>query len=112
MKFNFKIQPYQTDAVESIVNVFNGQGHYEPVGYIRDLGKIEKNKPQQTSFTTADEYDEEIDLLNEAGFKNEAVELTDEQLLANIHKQQTQNNIKLSSALVKEFGRCALDVEM
>lgn len=112
MKFNFKIQPYQTDAVESIVNVFNGQGHYEPVGYIRDLGKVVKNKPQQTSFTTADEYDEEIDLLNEAGFKNEAVELTDEQLLANIHKQQTLNNIKLSSALVKEFGRCALDVEM
>lgn len=112
MKFNFKIQPYQTDAVESIVNVFNGQGHYEPVGYIRDLGKVVKNKPQQTSFTTADEYDEEIDLLNEAGFKNEVVELTDQQLLANIHKQQTQNNIKLSPALVKEFGRCVLDVEM
>ena len=112
MKFNFKIQPYQTDAVESIVNVFSGQGHYEPVGYIRDLGKAEKNRAHQTAFTTADEFGEEIDLLNEAGFKNEAVELTDDQLLINIHKQQTLNNIKLSSSLIKDFGRCALDIEM
>lgn len=112
MKFNFKIQPYQTDAVETIVNVFNGQGHYERVGYIRDLGKAEKNKVHQTAFATADEYGEEIDLLNEAGFKNEAVELTDDQLLTNIHKQQTLNNIKLSTSLIKDFGRCALDIEM
>ncbi|HJD76449.1 MAG TPA: DEAD/DEAH box helicase family protein [Bacteroides reticulotermitis] len=110
MKFNFKIQPYQTDAVESIVNVFNGQRHYEPAGYIRDLGKVQKH--QQKTIATQDEYGEEIDLLNDAGFKNEAVELTDEQLLSNIHKQQTLNNIKLSPTLVKEFGRCALDVEM
>lgn len=25
MKFNFKIQQYQTDAVEAVVRVFNGQ---------------------------------------------------------------------------------------
>lgn len=26
MKFNFKIQQYQTDAVDAVVKVFNGQG--------------------------------------------------------------------------------------
>ena len=26
MKFNFKIQDYQTDAVEAITDVFQGQG--------------------------------------------------------------------------------------
>jgi type III restriction enzyme len=112
MKFNFKIQPYQTDAVESIVNVFNGQGHYERVGYIRDLGKTGKNQVSKALLIPTDEYGEEIDLLNDAGFKNEAVELTDEQLLANIHRQQTLGNIKLSPSLIKELGRCALDVEM
>lgn len=25
MKFNFKIQQYQTEAVDAVVNVFNGQ---------------------------------------------------------------------------------------
>ncbi len=29
MKFNFKIQSYQTDAVEAVVKVFAGQGFSE-----------------------------------------------------------------------------------
>ena len=39
MKINFKIQQYQTDAVDAIVRVFNGQPHYDKITYIRDLGK-------------------------------------------------------------------------
>ena len=112
MKFNFKIQPYQTDVVKSIVNVFNGQGHYERVGYIRDLGKIGKNPVSKALLIPTDEYGEEIDLLTDSGFKNETVELTDDQLLANIHKQQTLNNVKLSPSLIKDLGRCSLDIEM
>ena len=42
MKFNFKIQQYQTDAVDAIVKVFNGQGFHDKVSYIRDMGKIKK----------------------------------------------------------------------
>lgn len=38
MKINFKIQQYQTDAVDAIVRVFNGQPHYDKITYIRDLG--------------------------------------------------------------------------
>ena len=100
MKFNFKIQSYQTDAVESTVNIFKGQGHYEKVGYRRDLGKQKKHK--QTDFY------EDID----QGFKNEIIELSDEQLLKNIHIQQSLNNIKLSPKLINDLGRCSLDIEM
>ena len=39
MKFKFKVQPYQTDAVNAVIEVFNGQPKYEPLSYIRDLGK-------------------------------------------------------------------------
>ena len=42
MKFNFKIQQYQTDAVDAVVKVFNGQGFYDKISYIRDKGKIKK----------------------------------------------------------------------
>ena len=28
MKFNFKIQQYQTEAVEAVARVFSGQPHY------------------------------------------------------------------------------------
>ena len=43
-------------------------------------------------------------------YKNEMVELSDEQLLHNIQTLQSQNNIKLSSSLVKDLGRCSLDI--
>ena len=110
MKFNFKVQQYQTDAVDAVVQVFNGQSKYERISYIRDLGKL----PTQTSDFTLNltDNDEDIDLLNDTGFKNETVELSDEQLLENIRRLQTFNNIKLSPTLVKDLGRCSLDIEM
>ena len=42
MKFQFKIQQYQTEAVEGTVNVFRGQPRIEPKHYRRDIGKIAK----------------------------------------------------------------------
>lgn len=105
MKFNFKIQQYQTDAVNAVAAVFNGQGFHDKVSYIRDLGKIETNNMQM-------EIGDVNDTDNDTGFKNEIVELSDEQLLKNIQTIQTQNNIKISSSLVKNLGRCSLDIEM
>ncbi len=106
MKFNFKIQQYQTEAVEAVVNVFRGQGMHANAAYLRDRG-IE-NKPADSQLSLLE--DEEI--YADTGFKNENIQLTDEQLLMNIRKQQTVNNIKLSSALVKDLGKCSLDIEM
>ena len=39
MKFKFKIQQYQTEAVEQTVNVFAGQPSKTNAQYRRDLGK-------------------------------------------------------------------------
>lgn len=109
MKFNFKIQQYQTDAVDAVVKVFNGQGFHDKIKFIRDIGKT-KPENMQLGFT-----EEDVDLYdpaNDTGYKNELVELSDEQLLQNIHTLQSQNNIKLSPSLVKDLGRCSLDIEM
>ena len=38
--------------------------------------------------------------------------MTDDQLLLNIQKIQSKNNIKQSQSLVKDLGRCSLDIEM
>ena len=123
MKFNFKIQQYQTDAVDAVVKVFNGQGFHDKISYIRDKGKVKKEYGidgeaitlgNQMTFQTSGtqiEYDD-IDELSDTGYKNELVELTDEQLLSNIQTLQRQNNIKLSNSLVKDMGRCSLDIEM
>ena len=111
MKFNFKIQQYQTDAVDAVVKVFQGQNYSNRVKYIRDIGNI-PSIPTQLTLPLSDEYGEQIDLFDDIGYKNEILELSDEQLLKNIHTIQSQNNIKLSSELVKDLGRCSLDIEM
>ncbi len=111
MKFNFKIQQYQTDAVNAVIKVFNGQGFHDKISYIRDFGEMKSNDMQMTLELTQ----EEIELYNPAndiGYRNETVELSDEQILHNIQTLQSRNNIKFSPALVKDLGRCSLDIEM
>lgn len=101
MKFKFKIQQYQTDAVESTVDVFAGQPSQENVTYRRDLGKREK------------EYQTRMDERElETGYRNQEVWLNASELLENIHKIQDRNNIKRSEALSKGLGACSLDIEM
>lgn len=107
MKFNFKIQQYQTAAVEAVANVFAGQGFHDKIAYRRDVGD---NQPKTYQMTFG--ADEELDPMSETGYVNELVQLSDEQLLKNIQELQNANNIKMSSSLVKDLGRCSLDIEM
>lgn len=113
MRFHFKIQQYQTEAVDSVVRVFSGQAYSSGISYRRDLG-IEPPKKAvaytQTNFLAEQQtMTEEID---DTGFCNEHLYLNDQQLLANIRKIQSENNINLSDTLVDGHGRCSLDVEM
>lgn len=107
MKFQFKLQSYQTDAVDAVVQVFSGQRSQSPAPYFRDLGAPEKGADLDQTGIPAMPDDP-----SPAGYRNARLELSDGQLLENIRAVQAQNNIKLSSALVKELGRCSLDVEM
>ena len=114
MRFRFKIQQYQTDAVESVVNVFKGQPFSTGVSYRRDLGEVkpvlEPVQQQMSMFPpTQISFDE---LVDDTGWLNEALQLTDEQLIGNIRDVQQHNDIHQSASLVKGLGRCALDVEM
>lgn len=108
MKFNFKIQQYQTDAVDAVIKVFNGQGYHGKTSYIRDLGSLQKPQNIQTALSD----DEKEDIFDETGFKNEMLFLSNQQLLNNIRSVQSQNNIKLSTELVNGIGQCSLDIEM
>ena len=50
MKFSFKIQQYQTDAVDAVARVFQGQPYNAGVSYLRDIGNL-PSTPQQISVT-------------------------------------------------------------
>jgi len=100
MKFKFKIQQYQTEAVDATVNVFAGQQSKTNTQYRRDLGRRKSG-----TITFEEEY---------VGYRNADVELTDGQLLANIKQMQTNGNIPQSASLSKPegLGACSLDIEM
>ena len=94
LKFNFKIQQYQTDAVDSVVGVFKGQPYSDPVNYRRDIGKVKTSASySQISFVESMFEQQELSLTDDyddAGFKNEIVALPDAALLANIREVQQE----------------------
>jgi type III restriction enzyme len=111
MKFQFKIQPFQSEAAESVVKVFAGQPNYGVSKYRRDVGTTKpKQRPAQGSMFE-DEEEQTMEEF-ETAYRNAEVELTREQLLKNIRDVQMANNIKLSNELVQGLGAVSLDVEM
>lgn len=112
MKFNFKIQKYQTEAVEAVVKVFNGQRKTDRLSYRRDVGTYKGGMYQQMIVTEEEDGVEFIDPTDDTGYKNSEIELIDEQLLTNLHQLQSQNNIKHSTKLNNDLGRVSLDIEM
>lgn len=96
MKFQFKIQPYQTDAVDSVVDCFAGQPFADGVGYRIDPGRGVQPR-----------------LGDDAGFRNRDLAITGPQLLANLQSVQRRQNIPQSTSLTpSKAGPVNLDVEM
>ena len=113
MKFRFKIQQFQTDAVNSIVSVFKGQPFSDGVTYRRDLGEVKPVlMPADQQISLFPSAQVSLDEVDDTGYLNNTLELTDEQLLNNIREVQQGNDIHQSASLVKGPGRCSLDIEM
>ncbi len=103
MKLKFKKQPYQSRAVEAVVDCFLGQPNLSGVKYRVDPGTKKKDHKgyRQASF------------LETSGFKNDDLALSENQLLENIQKIQRSQNLPVSSNLVKsKITPVNLDIEM
>ncbi len=95
MKLKFKVQPYQTQAVNAVVDCFAGQQMSNGITYRIDPGR----KAQTSAF--------------EEGSKNADLALTEHQVLANIKEVQRRQNLPVSEKLVASAGlRINLDIEM
>ncbi|NPD21416.1 type III restriction-modification system endonuclease [Alterinioella nitratireducens] len=81
MKLKFKVQPYQTNAVNDVVDCFAGQPMTTGLTYRIDPGR----KAQSSAFGE--------------GFKNADLALTDVQILENIQKVQRRQNLPASQSL-------------
>lgn len=95
MKLKFKVQPFQTHAVNAVVDCFAGQPMSNGITYRIDPGR----KAQTSAF--------------EEGFKNADLALTEIGVLANINDVQRRQNLPISEKLVASAGgRINLDIEM
>lgn len=97
MKFKFKIQQYQTDAVDNTVAVFAGQPSHAFEKYRRDLGRYKETK---------------IEYYGDTGYRNHPIELSQATLLKNINAVQNLYDVAPSSALAKGTADVNLDIEM
>jgi len=99
MKLQFKVQQYQTEAVDAVVEALSGQPYADGVKYRIDPGK--------NAAPT---------LLDDAGLRNAEIALTPSQLLTNVHRVQQARGLELSKSLVDPVKRSAapinLDIEM
>lgn len=111
MKFHFTVQPYQTEAVDAVARVFEGQPYAAHTTYLRDIGM---GVLQGNLLSTEEGYRQASLLTTESddGFRNEELHLSDAQLLENIRSIQSAHNIRLSEVLSNPLGGCSLDVEM
>lgn len=114
MKFNFRIQDYQTDAVNSVVDCFKGQVFSDGINYRRDIGNVNSHDDSHSEMKmNIDSDDMLIDYeMNDTGFKNNEIILSRDTLLSNIKNVQQRNNVMISDSLVEDNGACSLDVEM
>ncbi len=106
MKLQFKVQQYQTDAVDAVVDSFAGQPKHDGVSYRMDPGRAES--------ATAPMLFEPI-TTPDSGLRNAEIALTPAQQLGNIQQVQRSRNLSLSDKLADSKAALSapnLDVEM
>lgn len=112
MEFKFKIQEYQSSAVSSVVDVFEGQPFNDGVSYRIDPGTREGRgavlwEQAAFDFASAAEYD--------CGLRNAEIALDHAALLAHLQKVQKRGGLTLSKSLINSKaapGSPNLDIEM
>lgn len=112
MKFKFKIQDYQTEAVENTIRVFNGQTKHDVSDGKFNVARRKRRRWEQTAITDTEDL---------AGYANSALELSDEDLLSNIQSVQDRYMLDHSQELSKpikwqrgnaKYSCPGLDIEM
>ncbi len=86
MKLKFKVQPFQTNAVDAVVDCFAGQPRADGFRYQMDQGRLDSGRNKQIR-------------MEDDGFMNADIRLTDIQLLENIQAVQKRQGLPPSKSL-------------
>lgn len=111
MKIQFKVQQFQSDAVDAVVDCFAGQPRITAPKYLIDPGLVPKDTAISPSGPKSQVNALDDDQMQ--GFRNAALELTDNTLLDNVRRIQLGQNIPQSDKLIGSPScRLNFDVEM
>jgi type III restriction enzyme len=105
MKLQFKVQQYQTDAVDSVVSCFAGQPKTLGMSYRIDPGRT----------PASDQGALDLGASLDSGLRNPEIKLSSVQLLENLHAVQRSRGLPLSKKLEDSKaapGAPNLDIEM
>ena len=99
MKFRFKVQNFQTEAVKAVVDCFEGQPLQSGLSYRIDPGKVRQGETARLEM--------------DAGFRNNDLFLPPAQIFKNIQAVQLRQNLPVSDALKQtKVSPVNLDIEM
>lgn len=105
VKLQFKVQPYQTAAVDAVVDCFAGQPRSSGISYRIDPGR--RSRAAQGAL--------DIALSADSGLRNAEIAVDAAQLLSNVQSVQRSRNLTPATQLVDSKaapGAPNLDVEM
>ena len=94
MKLQFKVQQYQTDAVDAVVDCFAGQPKVDGISYRIDPGRGRDVRPERSRPRG----------VMHSGLRNAEIALNPAQLLENLHAVQRSRGLPLSKKLERQQG--------
>lgn len=94
MKLKFKVQHYQTAAVDAVVECFTGQPRLDGISYRLDPGT-----PKQPETPEQIELHAASTATDENGFKNAEIQLDKETLLERVRQVQRRQNLAVANSL-------------
>lgn len=97
MKLQFKEQQFQKDAVQAVVDCFEGQPLKTNRFTLERSGEIIRRAKQEAIGAPTLEFEKEI--FEEIGYRNSPIQITEQHILENIRKIQTAGEIHESTAI-------------
>lgn len=103
MKLQFKIQDFQLQAVKAVVDCFKGQP-LKSNKFTLERSKDIIRKAKEAAYGSTQVSVFETDVLEDIGYRNSSVQLTDSQVLKNIQEIQEFNEIHQSQGIERPQG--------
>lgn len=115
MKLQFKEQDFQVHAVNAVVDCFKGQEMKTNRFTLERTIDIQRKAQALALGDTQTAFSLEEEVMENIGYRNRKIDITETQLLENINKVQQQNDIPLSNDIERPKAHnsgCNITIEM